>query len=71
MKTIYSFNSKRTGPTVSGAVPVLSWEEGGDGQVVLRAGLSRVPVGLASRAELEGTDGALDQLGQRRRICLL
>lgn len=56
---------------MSGAVPGLSWEEGGDGQVVLRAGLPRVPVGLASRAELEGTDGALDQLGQRRRICLL
>lgn len=56
---------------VSGAVPVLSGEEGGDGQDVLRAGLPRVPAGLASRAELQGADGALDQLGQRRRICLL
>lgn len=32
---------------VSGAVPVLSREEGGDGQDVLRAGLPRVPAGLA------------------------
>lgn len=50
---------------------VFSWQEGGNGQVVLLAGLSRVPVGLAGRAELEGTYGALDQLGQRRRIGFL
>ncbi|TNN80213.1 hypothetical protein EYF80_009538 [Liparis tanakae] len=44
---------------------------GGDGQVVLLAGLSRVPVGLACGAELEGADGTLDQLGERRRISFL
>lgn len=50
---------------------VFSWKEGGDRQVVLLAGLPGVPVGLAGRAELQGTDGALDQLGQCRRICFL
>lgn len=47
----------------SPAVPVFSRQVGGNGQVVLLAGLSGVPVGLACGAELEGTNGTLDQLG--------
>lgn len=54
----------------TGAVPVLSREEGGDGQVALLAGLARVPVGLAGGAELQGADGTLDQLRQRRGVRL-
>lgn len=42
---------------------VFSRQVGGNGQVVLLAGLSGVPVGLACGAELEGTNGTLDQLG--------
>lgn len=52
------------------AVPVLPGEEGGDGQVALLAGLAGVPVGLAGGAELQGADGTLDQLRQRRRVRL-
>lgn len=49
---------------------VLSREKGGDGQAALLTGLSGVPVGLTPRAELQGADGALDQLGQRRGVHL-
>ena len=52
-------------------VPVVSWKEGGDGQVALLAGLPGVPVGLAGGAELEGTNSTLDQLRQSGRIQFL
>lgn len=45
-------------------LPGLAGQKGGEGQVLL-AGLIGVPAGLAGRAELQHTDGALDQLGQR------